>query len=107
MRLDKATKLAEEIRDAVLEAESRYSEREWEVKEFSIRPLFDDAPEREIWWVSITVGMVGDEGSLAQSLCRPRRLVQIGKRGGLRLGNAKHKTRSRGWFNVVHGQTKW
>lgn len=36
------------------------------------------------------VGLVGDEGTAASILCRTRRHIHIGKRGGMRLMNTAH-----------------
>lgn len=55
--------------------------------------------------LTLEVGMVGDEGTMASIYCRDRRVLVIGPRGGLTLLNAKDKSKNTGWFEAVHGLT--
>ena len=55
--------------------------------------------------LSIRVGIVDDEGTLAQAFCRDYRHIHIGERGGLELMNAKKKSKSCGRFYAVHAAT--
>lgn len=56
--------------------------------------------------IVIEVGRKGDEGTVGSIICRDYRHIFIGRSGGLQLVNAKHKAKSRGRFNVVHGLTR-
>lgn len=55
--------------------------------------------------LTLEVGMVGDEGTMASIYCRDRRVLVIGPRGGLTLLNAKDESKNTGWFEAVHGLT--
>lgn len=63
---------------------------------------FRDSP---LTFVVVEFGRPNDEGTLAAIFARDYRHVTIGGRGGLTLNNAKAKSKSRGWFNAVHGLT--
>jgi hypothetical protein len=71
-----------------------------EFKQFTVTEL------KHSVYVLVELGGINDEGTRAMILCRERRHLAIGKRGGLRLLNAKHKTRSRGRFNALHARTE-
>lgn len=56
---------------------------QYEYKRFEVSQL-----NRGIVFVYSVVGMKGDEGTMAEVLCRRVRHITIGKRGGLHLINA-------------------
>lgn len=63
-----------------------------EFKEWSVRPLGDDAAAR-YFWVHVVTGMTGDEGTLAAMFCRYRGTFCVGPRGGIDAKTAsKHAT---------------
>lgn len=57
--------------------------RGYEYKRFDVKYY----PHIETVCVISEVGMTGDEGTMAQMLCRDRRQIWIGPRGGMRLLN--------------------
>lgn len=54
-----------------------YSQDGYEVKELKL----DD--NSDILWVTLTTGMIGDENTMAQVLCRKHRFFSVGKRGAI------------------------
>lgn len=54
----------------------------YEVKELAVQFL---NPGSRYVYVAVTTGLRGDDGSMAQFLCRPRVTAFIGPRGGLRV----------------------
>lgn len=67
----------------------------YEVKELSIRDSYGDA------YVAIEIGRKGDEGTLAEALCRDTYLFFIGKRGGIYQFPGSRKT-YRKYYEVEH-----
>lgn len=94
-------KAIECVRDALLEKNGRYSDREQVLKKFEVTDMD---------WGSVSlvieVGSEGDEGTLGSIFCRDYRHIFIGRSGGLKLVNAKAKSKSRGFHNVVWGATR-
>ncbi len=103
----KFTEIADQLKAAVLKkANWTHSDDQQathhEVKRFDAN--YDD--NLQIGFVTVEVGMIGDENSMASILCRDYRHVMIGKRGGTRLLNTQDKNHQHGWFNAVHALTK-
>ncbi len=74
--------------------------REREIKEFKVeaQDYNDDV------CVTLEVGMVGDEGTLAASLARDRWLFWVGPRGGMKsyIWTESGTKKTRGFWNVLH-----
>lgn len=76
----------------------------WEVKEASWTPPGFMGMDNV--YLFLVVGMVGDEGTMAETLCREVRHICFSKGGGVKLLNAKNKKESRGYWNALKGETK-
>ena len=83
-------------------ATNQYEYKEWEV---NVREIELIGRKYEFVYVSCTTGLVGDEGTMASVLCREHRHIHIGKRGAVKLTNAKVKKHSRGIFWVANART--
>jgi hypothetical protein len=94
-----ALAIAERLRDAAFRRHARVSSAP-EIKAFRV-----EAWGRRGAFVTIEVGRVGDEGTLAAIVCRDYRHIAIANtaRRGLRLLNPAKgfKSKARGFFNVI------
>lgn len=100
------------LREAVFNHDSYGRPDDYEFKEFRVEVsrvvMFrHDEPGNEskrpgAWSLSVStcVGRKGDEGTMAEVFGRERRLIFVGRRGGLSNHLAKDKKRSRGWWAV-------
>lgn len=82
----------------------------YEYKKFEVEEKYN------LVFLLTEVGSKTDEGTWASLLCRTRRHILVGKKGGVRLLNAvsyhhgkKHSVHSKktpqGWFQVIHSLT--
>lgn len=98
------------IRDALLRRANEYKDADkpelfYELKKFEVTHLEGSS----VTYLVIELGMVNDEGTMASILCRNYRHISIhgtGRRKGYHLLNAKKKTESKGYWNVLHALTR-
>ncbi len=66
-----------------------YSEKfahNYEIKEFEVKKNYGGTQ-----MVVMEVGRIGDEGTAASIFCRDRKIIFIGKRGGVKAYNSKNQ----------------
>lgn len=80
------------LRSAIMNHDGRANDPDYEYKRFEVT----EHPECHCVSLVTVVGLKGDEGTMAQIFARTHRHIWIGKRGGLKLLNAKHKSRAQG-----------
>lgn len=111
--------IIEKFVQQVLDKNTLGGRRQVEIKELEVCHYEGD----RVTFVTLEVGFVGDEGTLAQSLTRDYRHVMIRSGGGITLMNGARAPRQRkdgswapakkpgtiikeGWWNAVHAFTK-
>jgi hypothetical protein len=97
----KQADVIEWIREHVLDRKYGHTAASYEIKKFEVTlPL--SAKGRA--FLVVTTGLIGDEDTLAEVLCRDYRHIMIGSSGGTELLNPKKKGRTinRGLFHVLN-----
>ena len=90
------------LRTQLLDKHNRHSRLDHEVK----AEYYSECDHFVSW--TIEIGMVDDEGTAAQLICRDYRHIFIYKRGAVQLANSPYKSRkkTRGFHNVIYGKTR-
>jgi len=71
----------------------RYEYKRFEVVEYTDYPYSEDSP---MVYVVTDVGLVGDEGTMAEVFARVHRHIRVGPRGGLKLMNPGRYSKGQG-----------
>jgi hypothetical protein len=89
------------IQKNLLEKYTRHSQMDWEVKRSRITHFCGTTT-----YMTIEVGLVGDEGTYAEFFGRDYRHIKIGKRGGVELLNGTRPSYRYGMNNAIYQPTK-
>lgn len=96
----KQTAAIELIRSRILSVRYGHTAAKFEIKRFEITM---PKSEKGLAFVFVECGMIGDEGTLAERVCRDRRHIMVGRNGGTELLNPRKKGRTinRGLWKVL------
>lgn len=99
-------KEAEDLRDRMLHRANEYRSAEHSPR---VLKKFEVTHSGSLTFITIEIGMEGDEGTLASVFCRDYRhisLVGSGRRQRWSLLNAKLKKDRKGYWNCLHALTR-
>lgn len=101
---DAQARTLETFLSLMLKNKSNGGRSEVEIKKFETSMHLMGENRSPLFFATIEVGLVNDEGTMAEVLCRDCRMVLLGEKGSIRLMSTKlrSKKKTSGMFNALH-----